>query len=164
MPEKYLGSVTKLRIAAVTDRAAFNPATALTSAVPLFTRSADLSASRESFAFDPEYEENEGSWSEGEPTTSRSWSISFDGYYHPVDPGYVLIENAVWRETPAGVAQGEILYCWYFPIGNAAGMKFYHGFCRPEELGIPSDRGGAVDNSYALNGAGKLNRAVVPAT
>lgn len=157
---KQKGEKLKMRVSAVADKATFNPATA--TKTPLRVRSADLSTDREGFSFDRESEEAQAFWADAEQTVSRSWSISLDGYFHHDDAGYLIVENAVWRETVAGAAAGELIYVWYYPQGDAAGAPFRHGFALPGQLGVPTDVAGSVDASFDFVGDGKLNRGVVP--
>jgi hypothetical protein len=160
MATSYTGVAMKIRVAAVADRATFNRATA--TFYSLSVRSVDPSFNPETFAFDAETGDTDSFWTEGEDTVGMGWSMGFDGYYHHDDAGYLVIENALYQENLAGAAVTQLLYVEYYPIGDATtGARFYHGFATPSELGIPGDRGGAIDNSYTLNGKGKLFRGTV---
>ncbi len=159
MAVSFTGVAMLIRVAAVADRATFNRATATFQA--LSVRSADLSLSPTTFGFDAETGTTDSFWTEGEDTIGQTWSIGFDGYFHPDDAAYQIVENAVWQETITLAAVGQILYVEYYPTGNASGRRIYHGFATPSELGIPGDRGGAIENSYSLNGKGKLFRTNV---
>ena len=164
MATSYTGVNLRIEVAAVPDPSAYDVEDLTFHA--LSVRGVDPTISGETFAFDPETGDTDSYWSEGEDTISRSWSLSFDGYFHPDDPAYLVIENAAWKETDAATPApvGEFVYVRFYPIGRGEGARYYHGLASPAEIGIPSERGGSIDSSYQLNGKRKFHRARVPVT
>lgn len=167
MADSYTGVNLRIEVAPVPDPETFDPATAPAGTFKaLSVRGAELSVEGETFAFDPETGDVDSYWSAGEDTISRSWNISFDGYFHPDDDGYLIVENAAWKESDddAPTPVRELVWVRYYPVGRGEGMRYYEGLTNPAEIGIPSERGGAIDSSYALNGKNKLFRKRVPVT